>query len=77
LVLGLGVCGTGLAYVLYYFVVAKLGALVASSVTYIPPVVALVIGVLLVGEQVDAFGYLAILFILSGVAILQFGKRAV
>jgi drug/metabolite transporter (DMT)-like permease len=76
LVLGLGVCGTGLAYVLYYFVVAKLGALVASSVTYIPPVVALVIGVLLVGEQVDAFGYLAILFILSGVAILQFGKRA-
>ena len=76
LVFGLGVCGTGLAYVLYYFVVAKLGALAASSVTYIPPVVALIIGVFLAGEKADAFGYFAILFILAGVAILQFGKRA-
>jgi drug/metabolite transporter (DMT)-like permease len=44
-------------------------------VTYIPPVVALVIGVVLVGDQIAALGYLAVIFILSGVALLQFGDR--
>ena len=44
LVVGLGLLGTGVAYILYYVIVAKLGALTASSATYIPPVVALVIG---------------------------------
>jgi drug/metabolite transporter (DMT)-like permease len=43
LVLGLGPCGTGLAHLAYYYVVANLGAVAASGVTYIPPVVAVVI----------------------------------
>jgi EamA-like transporter family len=50
LILGLGLCGTGLAYLAYYYVVASLGAVAASGVTYIPPVVALLIGALLVGD---------------------------
>jgi drug/metabolite transporter (DMT)-like permease len=33
LVLGLGLCGTGLAYLAYYYVVANLGAVAASGVT--------------------------------------------
>ena len=44
---GLGILGTGVAYVLYYFIVDHLGAVTASSATYIPPVVALGIGWLL------------------------------
>jgi drug/metabolite transporter (DMT)-like permease len=56
LVFGLGLCGTGLAYICYYFVVANLGALAASSVTYIPSVVALVIGVFLVGDVINPLG---------------------
>lgn len=44
-VLGLGLCGTGVAYMSYYFIVDRLGAVAASSVSYIPPVVALAIGV--------------------------------
>jgi hypothetical protein len=75
LVFGLGLCGTGLAYICYYFVVANLGALAASSVTYIPPVVALVIGVFLVGDVINPLGYVALMFILSGVAVLQLGSR--
>ena len=74
LVFGLGLCGTGLAYVLYYFAVANLGALAASSVTYIPPIVALVIGIFLVGEEISVLGYVAMLRILSGVAVLQLNK---
>jgi drug/metabolite transporter (DMT)-like permease len=44
LVVGLGLLGTGVAYILYYLIVERLGAVVASSATYIPPVVALLIG---------------------------------
>jgi drug/metabolite transporter (DMT)-like permease len=44
LVIGLGIVGTGVAYILYYVIVERLGAITASSATYIPPVVALVIG---------------------------------
>jgi drug/metabolite transporter (DMT)-like permease len=75
LVFGLGLFGTGLAYIAYYSVVANLGALAASSVTYIPPVVALVIGVLFAGDQIDALGYIAMMFIFFGVAMLQLGSR--
>jgi drug/metabolite transporter (DMT)-like permease len=49
--------GTGplrdrLAYIFYYLIVDRLGAVAASGVTYIPPVVALVIGIVLAGEPV-------------------------
>ena len=75
LIFGLGVCGTGLAYVIYYYIVENLGAVAAAGVTYIPPVVALVIGVFLAGEVIHPLGYLAMVFILSGVALLQYGSR--
>lgn len=78
LVVGLGLCGTGLAYISYYFIVDRLGALPASGVTYIPPVVALAIGVIFVGENIGAAEYAAILLIMSGVALLQLaGKKTV
>jgi drug/metabolite transporter (DMT)-like permease len=75
LIFGLGLCGTGLAYVIYYYIVESLGAVAASGVTYIPPVVALAIGVFLVGDAIHPLGYVAIILILSGVAVLQFGSR--
>jgi drug/metabolite transporter (DMT)-like permease len=48
--LGLGLLGTGIAFVIYYVLIARLGALRAASVYYIPPVVALVVGALFAGE---------------------------
>lgn len=77
LVVGLGLTGTGLAYVLYYFIVQHLGALKAAGVTYIPPVVALAIGGLLVHEPLSSQDFLAMLLILSGVYVLQMGQRLV
>ncbi|KDB03947.1 hypothetical protein U879_09410, partial [Defluviimonas sp. 20V17] len=74
LVLGLGLLGTGLAYVLYYYIVAELGAVVASGATYIPPVVALAIGAL-AGEQVTLSDGIAMTLILAGVAVLQAGRQ--
>jgi drug/metabolite transporter (DMT)-like permease len=75
LIFGLGLCGTGLAYVIYYYIVENLGAVAAAGVTYIPPVVALVIGVFLAGDVIHPLGYLATVLILSGVALLQYGSR--
>ncbi|MDW3190769.1 MAG: DMT family transporter [Cytophagales bacterium] len=71
LVLGLGLLGTGLAFILYYYVVAQLGATTASSATYIPPVVALIIGVLLLDETITALDWLATGFIFAGVILLR------
>ena len=75
IVLGLGLLGTGVAYILYYFIVQRLGALAASSVTYIPPVVALAIGVLFAHEPIHSLDLLAMVCILGGVFLLQSGRN--
>ena len=46
----LGVLGTGLAYVLFYRVIADLGPTMASAVTYLVPVMAVTVGVLFLHE---------------------------
>lgn len=51
-ILGLGIIGTACAYFLYYFIVSRLSAVQSASVTYLPPAVAMGIGVFWVGEQV-------------------------
>lgn len=70
-VVGLGIIGTGLAYILYYLIVNNLGAIVASSVTYIPPVVALFVGFFIAGETIKITDWLGMIIILSGVYILK------
>ena len=71
LIVGLGLLGTGLAYIIYYYIVERLGAVSASSVTYIPPVVALLIGALLVGEPIKIVDYGATILIFVGVILLK------
>lgn len=50
--LALGVFGTSFAYVLYWKVIKLAGATTAASVTYVTPVVATVLGVLILHERV-------------------------
>lgn len=75
LVFGLGLLGTGLAYIIYYFIVEKLGAVTAASSTYLPPIVALVIGAA-VGDVLHLSDLMAMALILSGVGLLQSAGRA-
>lgn len=70
---GLGFLGTGVAYVLYYFIVEQLGAVTAASATYVPPIVAVLIGWLLVGEPLDVLDGIAMALILVGVVVLRLG----
>lgn len=71
LVIGLGLLGTGAAYLIYYYLVSRLGAITASSSTYIPPVVALIIGAVIVGEPIGVKGYTGALLIFVGVFLLR------
>lgn len=71
LVIGLGLLGTGAAFIAYYFIVERLGAISASSVTYIPPVVALLVGAFLVEEDIEPSSYFATILILAGVFLLR------
>ncbi len=76
LVLGLGLAGTGLAYIIYYYIVSQMGAVTASSVTYVPPIVALAIGAVVVGERIEATDYFAAALILVGVILLNFNRTS-
>ena len=74
LIVGLGLLGTGFAYILYYFIIARLGAVGASSVTYLPPIVALFIGSTFVGEPIGWLDVFAVGLILGGVFLLSRAK---
>ncbi|WP_331774149.1 DMT family transporter [Sulfurospirillum sp. 1612] len=71
LVLGLGLLGTGLAYIIYYYLIEKFGSIKAASVTYLPPVVALFIGVVIVGEDINWVDYISAGLIFLGVYFIN------
>jgi drug/metabolite transporter (DMT)-like permease len=70
-VLILGVLGTGVAYVLNYRLIADDGAVVASTVTHLIPVVAVVLGALALGEPVTWNLFVGAALVLLGVAIAE------
>lgn len=72
---GLGLCGTGLAYVLYYYIVSHTSAVFASAVTYLPPLVALALGHVLAHEPLLPSEAVAIIVISCGVALIQVSSK--
>ena len=72
--IGLGVLGTGMAFLIYYYLLQELGAVAASGATYITPNVALLIG-WAVGEKVGALEIAAIILVLASIAMLQIGRQ--
>ena len=50
-ILALGILGTGFAYVWNYRNIELAGSVIASSVTYVTPVIAVVLGFLVLGER--------------------------
>lgn len=78
-VIVLGVLGTGVAYVLNYRLIADEGATAASTVTYLLPIVAVVLGVLILSEPLSWNLAAGGLVILIGVALSEGqlgGRRA-
>jgi drug/metabolite transporter (DMT)-like permease len=78
-VIVLGVLGTGIAYVLNYRLIADEGATAASTVTYLLPIVAVILGVLVLSEPLSWNLALGGMVILVGVGLSegQLGGRRV
>jgi drug/metabolite transporter (DMT)-like permease len=74
-VLALGALGTGLAYVLMFRVIRGVGATTASTVTYVIPLFATLIGVVVLGEHLSWYEPVGGLVVLAGVAVSQGGLR--
>ena len=71
----LGVLCTGIAFVLYYRLISRVGAARASTVTYLIPLFGVIWAWLLLGESVTLTMVLAGTLILGGVALSQQRER--
>jgi drug/metabolite transporter (DMT)-like permease len=69
-ILWLGVLGSGIAYVLSYFVIASWGASRASLVAFLLPAVGLALGVIFLAEPFDWRIAVGLLLILSGIGLV-------
>jgi drug/metabolite transporter (DMT)-like permease len=67
----LGVAGTGLAYVWNTAIVARWGATNAATVTYLTPLVGVVLGVLVLGERATWNQPVGALVVIGGVLVAQ------
>jgi drug/metabolite transporter (DMT)-like permease len=67
----LGLIGTGAAYVLNYQIISSEGATIASTVTYLLPIVAIILGVLVLGEHITVLVLAGIALILIGVTLTR------
>lgn len=67
----LGVLGTGAAYVLNYRLITDEGPTFASTVTYLLPVVAVSLGVLVLGEPLSAHLILGTALVLIGLGLIR------
>jgi drug/metabolite transporter (DMT)-like permease len=70
-VVALGLGGTGLAYVLNYRLVADEGPTAASTVTYLMPLVSMLLGAVFLGESVGPNLLVGTLVVLAGVFLAQ------
>jgi len=64
----LSLLGTALAYILYYYLLARIGATNVSLVTYLLPITGVFWGALLLGERLHWSAFLALALILAGIA---------
>jgi drug/metabolite transporter (DMT)-like permease len=70
-VCALGAGGTGLAYLLYYGLIERVGATTASMVTYVIPVVAVVLGVVVRHEPLTANVAVGALVVIAAVGVAE------
>ena len=70
-IIWLGIGPTAIATVFYFRLISSAGPTFMSLVNYMSPVVAVVLGVALLGEQPNVTAYLGFVLILGGIALSQ------
>jgi drug/metabolite transporter (DMT)-like permease len=67
----LGVFGSGFAYIWNFEIIRAAGSAIASSVTFVTPVVAVIAGIIFLGEKITWYEPVGALIVLFGAAIAQ------
>ena len=70
-IVALGAVGTGFAYLLYYGLIRDVGATTASMVTYLIPIVAVFLGVVVLDEPLTWNVFAGAAVVISGVLIAE------
>jgi drug/metabolite transporter (DMT)-like permease len=74
--LGLGIFGSGLAYLLFYYMISAGSAEFAALVTYLVPVSAVIWGSVLLNEKIPPIAFLGLFLIFLGVYLTGRKKAA-
>jgi drug/metabolite transporter (DMT)-like permease len=76
-VLWLGILGSGLAYLAFFRLLGRWGATRTALVAYLLPVVGIVLGAVVLAEEVDARILLGTALVIGGVALVnsRYGRR--
>jgi drug/metabolite transporter (DMT)-like permease len=69
--LTLGILGSGFAYIWNFRVMEAAGSAIASTVTYVTPVIAVIVGIIFLGEGITWYEPVGGLIVLLGAAISQ------
>lgn len=70
-VVWLGVLGTGVAYLIFYRLIARWGATRTTLVTYVIPIVAIVVGYIFLGERLRPVELIGAALIIGGVILVN------
>ena len=71
----MGIFSTGIAWLMFYYLIKRWGAVKASTITYIVPVMAVFLDYLFFREFPMLIEVIGMLIIFSAVTLIQFGKR--
>jgi drug/metabolite transporter (DMT)-like permease len=74
-VVALGLLGTGWAYILYYRLIADIGATSASFVTYLIPIFGIALGAVVLSEELGVNTIAGAVLVIGGIALAELGNR--
>lgn len=70
----LAIFGTLVAFSAYMYLVRTVRPALATSYAYVNPVIAVMLGIVLLAEQISSVGILAMIVIVTGVVLVMMGK---
>jgi drug/metabolite transporter (DMT)-like permease len=71
----LGLFGTGLAFAVNFRLIAEVGAVTATSVGYLLPVVSVLLGAIVLDERITALVVIGMVVVLVGVGLTRWQRR--
>jgi drug/metabolite transporter (DMT)-like permease len=69
--LWLGILGSGVAYILFFGLLHSIGPTRTSTVTYIPPIIGTLLGMIFLGEQITWQAVVGGLMVIVGIAVVN------